>query len=353
MATHAQRAELQKLARLLDQPQEKLAFLLQMEPASMRKLREQASAALYDANRVAMQRAANASRLMPGRLLALLARNALGPMLCARIAGLMPVEKAMDIADKLDIEFLARLCLELDPRSARPLIAMMPPPRVAAIAGVLATQGEYITMARFVDALKPDAIRAVMRALGDDEAVLRIAFYIEDRSRLDDIARLLTDARLSAIIRRSASKSELWPDGLALMSDLGLEQRTRVAELAGAQEQPVILEMVRATEEHGLWHLLLPLVALMNAASQARIARLAEDWDEALLLSVARAAHQHCLWDALLGLFAQMRDEAKPRLNRLARQLTADEAEALLKLAGEKKLWAKLGALRETLSKLG
>lgn len=353
MSSFAHQAELEKLSRLLGQRPERLAFLLRMEPASMRKLREQASAALYNANHSALQRAADASRLLPGRLLALLAKNALGPLLCARIAGLMPTDKAMDIAKRLDADFLAKLCLELDPRSAQPLIAAMPPDRIAEIAVVLARQREFIAMARFVDALNTAAIKAVMSALSDDEAVLRIAFYVEDKARLDAIVRLLSDDRLGAIIGRSASSSELWPEGLALMSSLGDAQRQRVAQLAGAHDQNVILAMVRATQSHGLWHLLLPLVALMNPADQRRIARLAEDWDEALLLSVARAAHQHGLWQALLGLFAQMRNEAKPRLNRLAQQLSADEAKALLDLVGEKNLWAKLGELKDTLSKLG
>ena len=353
MSSFAQQAETQKLARLLGLSPEKVGFLEKLEPTAVRRLREQATRALYDADRAAFERAAGASRVMPTRLLALLAKKALGPLLCARIAGLMPVAKAMDIAERLDTDFLARLCLELDPRSARPLIAAMPPVRIAEVAVELARRNEFITMGRFVDSLKPVAIREVLKALTDDEAVLRIAFFVEDKDRLDTLVQLLPDERLRRIVRWSATHAELWPEGLGLMSSLEFEQRQRLADLAGSEDETTIFAMVRATQQHGLWPQLLPIVALMSETGQQRVSRLAEAWDDDLLLSVAQAAHAHQQWQTLLGLFAQMREEAKPRLITLARRLSPEQARELKARAKEKGLWDKLGELRDVLVKLG
>src|SRR3546814_16105024 len=88
------RAEMQRLARLVLPHTSGLTYLEAVDLATLKQLRERSTAMLYDADREALQRIANAARLLPSAIAALIAEKALGPLLCARIAGLLVVDTA-------------------------------------------------------------------------------------------------------------------------------------------------------------------------------------------------------------------------------------------------------------------
>jgi hypothetical protein len=276
MSKLAHRAEIIKLARLLGTPPEQLDYLDKLDTLAIRRVREQATAALFDPDRKMFQRVATASRLMPAAVTALIAEKALGPLLCARVTGLMAPDRAVDISSKLKTGFLADLCLELDPRSAREVLEAMPVPRIVEVGQELARRKEYITMARFVDSLGDEAIRAVMNALRDDEALLRIGFFVEDSGRLSAIIDLLQDPRLRNIVGVAvAGDAALWPEALALINSVEPPQRRRMAALAAGLDDAAVARMLQGTDTHGLWTELQSLLGLLDEAARARTARIA------------------------------------------------------------------------------
>ena len=330
MSTLAQRAEVLKLARVLGTTPAQLEYLHKLDAATIRRLREQASATLFDAHHKLFQRIAATTRLLPAQLVGVIAEKAIGPLLCARTTGLLPPERAVEISKRLKAGFLADLCIELDPRSAREVIAAMPVERVVEVSRELARREEYITMGRFVDCLGDDAIRATMTDLRDDEALLRIGFFVEDKQRLSDIIDLLPRERLLNIVRVAAGgDAELWPEALAMINSIEEAQRRQMADLAAGLEQPAIVKMIASTQAQDLWPAMLPVLAMMNSDNQRRLVNLPALQSEAVLGAIIRAADSAHLWPQLLPLLALMDDAGQARAARAAQSLGAAVAARL------------------------
>lgn len=84
-----------------------------------------------------MKRMAAASRLLPAPVLAKIAEKVFGPLLCARIAGMIEPGKATDVAVRLPVGFLTDLAVELDPRRSHRVIGNIPSDTVVPIAAEL------------------------------------------------------------------------------------------------------------------------------------------------------------------------------------------------------------------------
>lgn len=307
MATLAQRAEVLKLARLLGTRPEQLEYLHKLDALAIRKLRQQATASLFDGDRKLFQRVASASKLLPASITALIAEKALGPLLCAKITGLIEPARAVDIAKRLDTAYLADLCVELDPRSAEDVLQAMPHGRVVGVSRELARRGEYITMARFVDTLSDESIETVMADLRDDKALLQIGFFVEDAGRLSQIIDLLSPERLRNIVKvASDDGGELWPEALALINSVDEPQRRLMADLAAALDDAAVSRMIAITQAQGLWPAMLPMVSMMNETHQRRLINLPALQDEAVLAALIHAVDGAGLWQQLLPLVALM-----------------------------------------------
>ncbi len=343
MSTLAQRAEVLKLARVLGTPPSQLDYLHKLDAAAIRRLREQASASLFDADRKLFQRIAATTKLLPAQLIAIIAEKAIGPLLCARTTGLLPPERAVEISKRLKAGFLADLCIELDPRSARDVIAAMPGDRVVEVSRELARRGEYITMGRFVDCLDDDAIRATMADLRDDEALLRIGFFVEDKQRLSDIIDLLPRERLLNIVRVAAGgDAELWPEALSMINSIEEAQRRQMANLAAELEEGAIVRMIESTQAQGLWPAMLPVVAMMNSDSQRRLINLPALQNEAVLIAIIQAADSAELWHQLMQLIALMDSDSQRHLINMPALQNDKVLAAFIQAADSADLWTQL-----------
>jgi hypothetical protein len=216
-------AEVMKLARLLGREPEQLAYLQSMEPSDLRALRDGVTETLHDANGSSLGRLAAASRLLPAGLTATIGQRAFGPLLSARLAGLLEPQKAVDVAGKLPPPFLADVAVELDPRRASDLIANIAPALIGQVTAELVARREYVTMGRFVGHLSDDSIAAALAHM-DDEAVLQTAFVIEDRSQLSRLFAKLPKGRPAGVIRAAAAAG-LWLEALDLLNHLHKRQR--------------------------------------------------------------------------------------------------------------------------------
>lgn len=228
-------AEVMKLARLLDREPGELAYLRRMEPGDLRALRDGVTETLYDANGSSLGRLAAASRLLPAGLTATIGQRAFGPLLSARLAGLLETEKAVDVAGKLPPPFLADVAVELDPRRASDLIASIAPALIGQVTAELVARREYVTMGRFVGHLSDDAITAAIAHM-DDEAVLQTAFVIEERSQLSRLFAKLPKGRPAGVIAAAAADG-LWLEALDLLTHLHKRQRREMVLAALALDE--------------------------------------------------------------------------------------------------------------------
>ncbi|MFE0025571.1 hypothetical protein [Amycolatopsis sp. NPDC059021] len=241
----AARAEILKLARVLGVEPENLDYLERVDEDDLRAFREQVTDTLFDANLTVLQRMALASRLLPGAVLAKIAERVFGPMLCARIAGLVDVNRGIDVAKRLSPKFLAEVAAELDPRRASAIITRIPLDTVVEVARELTRREDWITLGRFVGHLPDVTVQRSLEVVGNAD-LLRIAFVLDDKSRIDHVVALLPEGRLAAVLRAAVDDEDLWDPALDLITHLGDERLDTV--LALVDELPAGLrERVQAT----------------------------------------------------------------------------------------------------------
>jgi hypothetical protein len=268
--TLATRAEIAKLARLIGREADSLSYLESVPADEIRALRDETTEVLFRANGSTLARLAAASRLLPVGLVATLGEGAFGPVLSARIAGLLEPSRAVEMAEKLPISFLADIAIDIDPRRARDVIARIPPRRIAEITRELARRQEYVTMGRFVGRMPDGSVAASLSEL-DDVALLRVAFVLEAKESLPDLVGLLPEERIDGIIDAASTKN-LWAEALDLLSHLSSEQRVEFAKHAGKHRQPVFDSLIRCAQDFEMWQSLLPLAVHLPPQGQKRAA---------------------------------------------------------------------------------
>ncbi len=143
------RAEVLKLERLLGVEQGELGFLERLPSEQTRELREQITTQLFDSSAGMLGRVGAAAKLLPSALIARIAVNSFGPLLCARAAGAVEPAKAIDVCRRVPPDFLADATIEVDPRRVAEIIAGVPEEIVPPVAAELARRREYVTMGRF------------------------------------------------------------------------------------------------------------------------------------------------------------------------------------------------------------
>jgi hypothetical protein len=312
-------AEVMKLARLLSTTPERLAYLGRLAPADTRALRERANDVFHEGDR-RLGRVALASRIPPAPVTAWIAQHLFGPLLCARVAGLLDTRRAVDLAKRMPPEFLADLATHLDPRRAREIIFALPPELIGKVARVLNERDEHIAMGRFVGNMTDDALRACFAVI-DDATLLRISYFVKEKDQLDHVVGLLEIERVRNAIR-SAAGEDLWPQALDLLTRVTPERAGRLADLAADEDDDVLGGMVFAAQRDGLWDVVLPVVRNMSEEGRRRFALLPALHAPDVLIAVLDAAVDADLLQDLLPLAALLPDDA--------RQVIADHAPTLL-----------------------
>ena len=346
------RAETAKLARLLGVPAESLAFLENAAAPATRQFRESVSDALYNRNRQNFERLARLSRVLPAGPTAKLTEDVLGATLAGRVAGELSPDAAVKLAERLSPKFLADVCLELDPRRAGPIIRRMPASVVVPVALLLAARKDFITMGRFVDSLAEDVLDAVIVAIKSDEVLLRTGFFVENKSRLDAVMRLLPAARLRGAIL-AAKEHALWPEALSLILHLKADLKGRLGNLVAEQSEEVLEDLAAAAQRQDLWPAMLEAVAAMTAENQRRVVNMPALQSPEVLTGIIVAANASKMWNTLLPLAPLMAPGQREQLVRIALEQPSALIRDLFGAAAQHDLWpAALGLLSELPEKI-
>lgn len=200
MDTLHNRAETQKIARLLDVDPRRLEFLRTLPADDVREFRRRAVDALFDNAPEMLDRIASATKLVPAGVAAAISQKALGPRLAASVAGRLEPSRAADIIERLPVAFTAQACAHIDPRRIEGIVDRLDEDLVVRIAVALAEAGDHPTMGRFVGHLRDSALERVLD-LVDDTVVLRVGFLIDMPERLYPIMELMGGERLASIVR--------------------------------------------------------------------------------------------------------------------------------------------------------
>jgi hypothetical protein len=302
----ATEAELVKLGRMLELEPRALGFLGEVPAEQLRELRIAVHERVFQQDRVAFERLAAVATRLPTRLSLMLADRT-GPVLAARVTAEMPAKRAAHVAARVSTGFAADVCLHLDPRRGRDLIRLLPVERIVDVARELVARGDFVTMSRFVDYLPDETIRAVEEAIEDEAALLRVAFYIGSKNRLDHLFRTIPRERLEAMMLRVQQEAaELLPAFLSLLVHVSYGLKRELGDLVAAQDATVLTGYVRATQELGLWPDVLPVVAAMSEGSRRRVVNLSVLGEPDVQRSIVHAADDHGLWGIVLPLVGLM-----------------------------------------------
>ena len=341
------RAELVKLGRLLGTSPAELAFLEALSHEELAELRRRATDALFDADASHLKRAASASKLLPASVLAQIASRVFGPVLVGRIAGMIETSRAIDVAARLPTSFLADVACELDPRRVASILSKIPVDAVVAVARELALRQEHITLGRLVGHVSPSAVAQAMAAL-EPEVLLRTAFVLEGKERLDALIGLVPPDRLAGVLR-AADSERLWPEALALLGDVGDDRRGVLADLAADQGEAFLESLVQQVHAEALFEALLPVVRAMSHASRSRFARTRAVREPEVLVAIVDAAARHALWPTLLAIVEQMDRDVVERIGELLADADAAILESLLRTASRERLFPALLRIAESM----
>lgn len=332
--------EILKLARLVSCEPKDLVHLRAIDPQDIRDLREQVTVVMFDADRQMLQRVAAATKLIPTKLAAVIGERAFGPLLCARLTGVLEPSRAVDIAAKLPTPFLTDLAVALDPRRASRVIAEIPPRQIAEITKLLAEREEYIAMGGFVGHLSEAALRAAI-AVVSDEALLRTAYVIESKGSIGALVATLEIERLESIIA-TAARAELWIEALDVLGHVSEEQRGQLGDIAAGQADEVLDGMVRAAQRELLWADVLPVTRAMSPDSRQRFASLGSVQTRPVLASIVDAASRHALWPELLLLLPLLPAAARRRVAALGTGFGRPVLHQIVAAAHRQSLWSPL-----------
>lgn len=333
-------AEITKLARLLGVEPTDLGYLDKLPADALHAFRIQATDRLFARDAGRLHRVAAASKLIPVPLTVKIAQLAFGPVLCAAIAGLLDPAHAVRIAARCPTSFLADITIHLDPRRAPDVIAAVPTELVVAVANDLLARGEHVTMGRFVSYLRPETLRASVEDIPDEADLLRVAFVMEGKHKLDELVDIARD-RIPGILQ-AAHEHDLWAEALDLIGHLSLENLADIAEATTAHGPEVLTSIVRAAHELDAWDDLLPVTTAMTPESLNRFATLPAVRDEAVLQRIVGTALAGPQWLALLPLTTQLPDDVRAKVAAQIAALDDETLERLATQAHEAKMWEAL-----------
>ncbi len=161
------RAELIKLSRLMTVDEAQLEFLQDVPLDTLMRVRTLATERVFSDGRKLFQNLASASKLMPAALTAMIAERSLGPLLCARVAGEMPVQRAVDLAQRMSPPFLAEVTKAIDPKRVADIIRSLPVSHLKSVALELIRGGEYLVLGGFVNFMQEAQMRALLNDISE------------------------------------------------------------------------------------------------------------------------------------------------------------------------------------------
>lgn len=324
------RAEIAKIARLLGTDAEELAYLEGVKPEGLIDFREQLVELFYGGDVGGLQRFVGPSKILPSSLIASVTQEAVGPMLTARIAGLVDPAQAIAVVARLPIEFLADVAVEIDPRRVAGIIGGMTDQVVGDIAEVLVGRREYVAMGRFVAYVSGEQLAATFD-MADDVDLLQTAFVLEDKDHLSVAVSLLPDERLHGIMG-AAGTNGLWAEAIDLVLHMDDEQYARVIDIVAEESDEILDALITTAHEERLWSLVVPIASDMSDPAQVIAALIRAD--NTIVKSCLNAVIEFALWDELYALLEKLPD---------------DQRSVIRKRAAAMKMLSKLAPVKEIL----
>lgn len=293
MADLLSRVEVTKLASDLGGNAHRLDFLAEHDAGQVRELRMAISAAMFSRNKDKLARIAAMSNRLPASLTAKIAQVALGPMLSARVAGVLAPDDAVKLAKHLDRAFLTELSMGLEPKRVEPILRRLPGEMVIDVGRRLLERGEHITLGRFVASVDVEAAVGVVEgASGSD--LLKVALYTEDPKALDAIVQRLSGSTLAGVLRAAAIEDS-FDDALTLLAHLGDASSKKLLEQLDGIGPEDRAGLVTAVTRNDSWEDVLPGIDGLDGALRRDLLHHVVTLNASVIDRVMAVAREHGL----------------------------------------------------------
>lgn len=307
MGDLASRIEVTKLASELRAEESDLHFLVSRTPQDLRRLRGHVAEALFTRHEDRVLRLASLSKLLPVPITAKIAELALGPMLSARVAGVLDGRDAAKLAGHLDPKFLTEVSVSLDPKRVAPIVTALPDDLVIDVGRRLLAKGEHLVLGRFVSVVDVRVALAVVES-GSAEDLLKVALYTDDTGALDAIVEQLPDEMLAEVLR-AADKHNAWDAAVNLVTSLSADSLARIVNQIGVVEPDSRNNLVTAVDENEVWEHVLPALIELDAPTAAALVNVPHTLDVQVIDRVLRLSRELELAPVLVHLVLGMDDE--------------------------------------------
>ena len=301
------RVEVHKLAAELDVDPEELVFLADRSVAELRRLRSALTAGLFKRHERRFHRVATLAGMVPVQIAAKAAQLALGPMVAARVAGVLDPGHAAKMAGILPRSFLTEVTLSLDPARASAIIERLPEDVVVRVGQDLARRHEVVTLARFVGTI-PARVAAKVVSHADPADLLTIALYAEDALALDEIIAAIPDELVDSVLAQ-AHRDHKEVDALTLLTALRPESRERMLRLVSGQEWDVREGFIAAVIAARAWPEVLHHLDELKTDELSLLVNSRQTQDVAVLDEVIATARGMDLGTVLVRLVLVLDDE--------------------------------------------
>lgn len=308
------RVELVKIARLLGVGSDDVSYLSSLPLDELRALRDTIGDQLFAAAGEKLEKVAQAAKLAPAALAAAMAPKYFGATLSAALTGVVEPARALKIAPRLPVPFMADVATSMDPRKSRDIIAQVPVANAVSVGRELVQRAEYITLGRLVSGVPAETLRQTVDNL-DDEAIVRTALVLEDKSRLDELLGVLPAQRLATVVH-AVSDHGLWNDALELLKHLSPARRTQLADLVAGQDDAMLESLVTSAAETGRLATL-DFLDGMSEGAKARFARVRALGSEQMLGYLVDGVGRSNGWQRVVPLLKYLPEDAQDRLARL------------------------------------
>ncbi|MBJ8340066.1 hypothetical protein JGU71_14320 [Antrihabitans sp. YC3-6] len=294
------RAELVKLSRILNVDVSELAFLETVGWQALREFRQQATDQFFVAAESRLKNLAAAAKLVPNPVIVKLAPKYFEPRMAAAVASLIDEDKALKLVPKLPVGLMADASVYIDPRRVGPLISKVPIEVAQRLAPILLEREEFITLGQFIDFVTPEMLAGLLPVV-DDISLLRIAEVTENKAQLNVIMPLIDDARIGRTIQ-TAKEAGMLGNAVELLTEVSLEVRGRMVNVAAQQSDSVLDALVHAVHSAGSFAMLLPTTTWMEPQNLARFAKSKAFETADVMKGVVAAADRDDLWAAVVPL---------------------------------------------------
>ncbi len=223
--------ELRRVAQVLQRKPEELGYLKALDGEALVNLRTLVQNSLIDQFSHLFQKLANAGKIIPDGVSALLCRKVFGPALTANMSYYVPSDRAAKMCRHFDADFMAAVAREQVPERAKELLDGLPVDLMRDVMRKMIATKDYHIMGAFLDHLPQDKAIALAHEIRDPVDYLRIAGFAQKKDRAATIAASLDDARLKTLTATAFEHAEFMLDIGLVTAEMPAAEQKRVARL--------------------------------------------------------------------------------------------------------------------------